>query len=196
FYIAYLMPDIFAPTLLLSAGVLAAFGRDLRGWEIALATFIALSSIVMHPSHLLIAIGLLPVAVAIGLISGLRRWWIGPLALALAAGIGLAERVAIPMAASKISDGAEVVYLPILTARIIVDGPGWDYLEAHCPDADIPTCALYESLSRPGDPMRMTATHIVFETSPELGSYRLLDKETQRRIGQSQTGFFRDVLLY
>ena len=193
FYVAYVMPDIFAPTLILAAATLTVFGRGMYGWEIALAALIMIAAILMHPSHLLIAIGLVPVALVLGLVTGLRRWWVGPLVLALAAGVGVAERILVPVAATKIAK-VEVIYYPILTARAIVDGPGWDYLVRRCPDEAIPTCALYAELSRPGDPYRMTESHIAFETSEQLGSYQLLDPETRRRIGQSQTAFFLDVV--
>ena len=88
----------------------------------------------------------------------------------------------------------EVTYTPHVTARLIVDGPGLAYLDDKCPDPEIATCALHEALSWSDDPYRMTVSHIIFETSKELGSLRLLDPEQQRRIAAEQRGFFLSVL--
>ena len=88
-----------------------------------------------------------------------------------------------------------MTYFPFLTARVIADGPGLDYLDRHCPDAAIPACALHAALALSDNPMRLTASHIVFETSPELGSFRRMSRDDQRRVVEDEMNFARAVVL-
>lgn len=193
FYVAYLMPDIFAPVLLASAASLTAQAHRMRRWEVLASVALLMAAVLAHISHMMILALILPVSAVVAALTARPRWWLGPLAIALAVGAGFAERGAF-RSAVETKTGSEVVYRPFITARLIADGPGWRYLEARCPDASIPACALHAALSRSDDPMRLTPSHILFETSAELGSYRLLPPEAQKRVAQSQTGFFFDVL--
>jgi hypothetical protein len=89
---------------------------------------------------------------------------------------------------------SEVVIKPYITARLIEDGPGLKYLDSYCPDKHIATCKLHEALQWSDDPYRITATHIVFETSPRLGSFRLMAPEDQKAVAGDQIGYFFAVL--
>jgi hypothetical protein len=103
-----------------------------------------------------------------------------------------AERLAFSFAAKEKLD-AQVVYYPFLTARLIEDEVGYRYLNENCPNEDIPTCALHEALSWSSDPYRLTASHIIFENSKELGSFRLMDSHDQQRVANNQVRFAIDV---
>ncbi|MGR3762445.1 hypothetical protein ACUXV3_20270 (plasmid) [Roseobacteraceae bacterium NS-SX3] len=197
FYIAYLMPDIFAPLLLMMIALLVAFGPALPRADLLLASGLALLAVLAHPSHMAIAGLMLPFVLLAALLprgagQGKRRW----LALAVLAAVvaaAVAERRAFAVAAKSVA-GKEVTYTPHITARLIVDGPGLTYLEEACPDPAIATCALYEALSWSDDPYRLTASHIIFSRDPRLGSFRLMEPEAQRRVALAQRGFFFDVL--
>lgn len=201
FYVAFLMPDILAPALLLAAATLAAFAPRMRGWELALAFGLGALAVTVHLSHLAIGVLLVPLVTLVALLAGGPRRWLGPLLMLAIVGTGVAEQAALRLAARAVEDG-EVVYRPFLTARLIQDGPGLAYLGAECPDrapgsaraAEEPACALLGFLAEPGDPERLKATNIVFDTSPEKGSYRLLDLQAQRDIAVDQFDFFLDVL--
>ena len=193
FYVGFLMPDIFAPVLLLVAATLAAFaGRMTRG-ELVLAFVLGTAATIFHNSHLLIAALLVPVVLVAALLIGGPRRWLAPAMLAVIALIGFGQLQALKLGIHKV-EKAEPVYLPFLTARLVQDGPGVSYLAAHCPDASIRTCPLYTALSRSDDPARLTATHVLFERSPRLGSFRLLPEAEQRAVAQAQVGFFLAVL--
>jgi len=193
FYTAYAMPDIFAPILLLVIATLTIFARQMRLFEILLAQALGLLAVVTHPSHLLITFLMIPLSIlGAVLISGRRAWTAALLVILLALG-GLAER-ALFATAVKTVKSSEVVYQPFLTARSIEDGPGLRVLEDNCPNDEIATCALYDALQRSSDPWRLTASHIMFERSENLGSYRLLPAEIQRDIAQEQISFFFRVL--
>ena len=193
FFIAYLMPDTFAPVLLLVIATLTVFGRQMRPWEILLAVALGSLAIVSHLSHLAIGALMVPASALIAVILSRRRWWLPPALVLVIVGIGFAEQSVLRSAAKAMSD-SEVVIKPYITARLIQDGPGMTYLETHCPNDDIPSCKLYAALQWSDDPYRITATHIVFETSARLGSFRLMTPEDQKAVADDQIGFFFDVL--
>lgn len=193
FFIAYLMPDTFAPVLLLTVATLTVFARHMRPWEILIAVALGSTAIVSHLSHLAIGVLMVPASALVSVILSRRRWWLPPALVLVIVGIGFAEQSALRSAAKAMSD-SEVVIKPYITARLIQDGPGMTYLETHCPDDDIPTCKLHAALQWSDDPYRITATHIVFETSARLGSFRLMTPEDQKAVADDQIGFFFDVL--
>ena len=188
------MPDIFAPVLLLVIAALTAFGRVMRGWELFLMSGLAVFSVISHPSHLAIGGLMLPLVflAAIGVKTQAR--WRAAILLLVVLSIAVAERKAFQIAVET-KTKKEVVYTPHITARLIVDGPGMDYLNDVCPDANIPTCALHEALYWSDDPYRMTVSHIIFERSPELGSFRLMSTEDQKSVARSQREFAKAVFL-
>ena len=193
FYVAFLMPDIFAPILLLMIATLAVFAREMSWAERLFAVGLGVIAAVTHPSHVLIAAVLIPVSGLASLMIARARWWMAPLLVTLIVLGGLAERLAFTTVVKTVRD-AEVVYQPFLTVRVIADGPGYGFLAERCPDDDISTCALYEALQRSDDPYRLTASHIMFETSDELGSYRLLPDDARKQIADDQVTFFLSVL--
>ncbi|MFQ5621763.1 MAG: hypothetical protein ACE5FS_00050 [Paracoccaceae bacterium] len=191
FYTAFLMPDIFAPIQLLMLAALMTLLPGMRWWETALAFILASTSVVMHPSHLLIALVLVPVAPLAAFLSGSRRVVLSSALVAAVALIGVTERFAFVVATETVTD-SEVVYRPFITARLIVDGPGLEYLDDVCPQAGLATCELRKLLVRP---RQITASHIIFAQSEELGSLRLLPEETQERITEEQVILLRGVLM-
>lgn len=194
FYIAYMMPDIFAPILLIAIATLAAFGRAMSVWELLLMTGLALLAVLVHPSHLAICGLMIPVLVLVALLQKTSGRWRAPALLTLVVLLAIAERSAFEFAAEKVAN-KKVTYTPHITARLIIDGPGMAYLEETCPNQDEPTCALYEALSWSDDPYRLTVSHIIFERSKELGSFRLMTPQDQQRVAVGQRDFFISVLL-
>ena len=113
--------------------------------------------------------------------------------VAFVATSGLVERVAFKVAVEKVAD-SEVFYSPYLTARLIADGPGYAFLEENCPDPTIQTCALYDALQLSNNPRRLTASHIAFESDPDIGSFKRMSEEDQQRVGADQFDFFVSVM--
>lgn len=192
FYVAYLMPDIFTPVLLLMIGLLAVFARQMRGWEIVLALALGSLAIVSHLSHLGIAALMVPVAVLASVLAGRRGWWLGPVLVLAILGVGYAQNKLFKVAAKELAH-SEVILSPILTARMLQDGPGMAYLNRHCPDPAIDTCLLHAELQKSDDPYRITASHILFETSERLGSLKRMPVEEQQKVARAQFRFFFDV---
>jgi len=194
FYVAYLMPDIFAGILILLAAVMIAVPSRLTVVETLFLLVVGVAAVLAHPSHLLLVGGLVFVALLVGLLARQPGWWRAVALLAAMAGGGVAERAAFTAVADKALD-AEVIYYPFLTARLIQDGVGYDQLNAVCPNDENPTCALHAALSLSDDPMRLTASHIIFETAPGLGSFRLLSAEDQQKVADAQVAFAVETLL-
>jgi hypothetical protein len=193
FYAAFLMPDIFTPALLLIAATLTGFAARMRRSELAACVLLGAVAVMVHTSHLAIAALLVPVVLVGSLLLGGPRRWLAPMLFAAIALIGFAQQEAVRYAVGRV-EKSETVYLPFLTARLVQDGPGRAYLNAHCPNAAIPTCALHAALSRSNDPWRLTATHIIFERSQRLGSFRLMSAGDQRDVAAGQIRFFFAVL--
>lgn len=192
FYVASLMPDILAPILLLMIALLCAFWPRLSRWERVAAALLTVFAIVCHPSHLLTAAILLPLGLFVSpLLKGRRLAVAAGLAIALL-GAGVLERVAFVTAVEKV-EAREVRMLPFLTARLVADGPGLDYLAAHCPDPALATCAMLEPLSRSAAPARLLSANILFSRDAETGSFRLLDEAEQTAIAAEQIAFARRV---
>lgn len=191
FYTAYLMPDIFTPILILIVATLAMFGSIMRGWEMVLAVLTGAVAVTAHPSNLLIGGLLLGGAAIVALAARTRRPWIGLVLITAILALGLAERTLFTATAKTVRQ-AEVIYLPFLTVRVIVDGPGFSYLAEKCPTPELSTCTLYEKLK--DAPERVHASKMLFSRSPEEGSFALLDTETQKRIAQEQGAFFANVV--
>lgn len=193
FYVAYVMPDIFTPVMLILVAAVVAAGHRMHVAEALGALALGTFSVVLHPSHLGIAVLMVPLVVlAAALRIGQGRWLAAGFAMCLAF-FAIAERKAFEVAVETVTH-KDVVYTPHITARLIVDGPGLAYLNDVCPAPDLATCALHEALTWSDDPYRLTASHIIFERSPRLGSFRLLPPEDQQAIALEQRQFFLRVL--
>lgn len=191
FYTIYLMPDLFTPVLILLTATLCLYGQSMRRWELAVAFLIGAAGVTAHPSNLLIGGLLLCGAALVALAVRTRRVWIGLVLTAAMLVVGLGERTLFTAAVETVRK-AEVVYLPFLTVRVIVDGPGLSYLADVCPEAGLATCALYDKVK--DAPERLHASKMMFSRAPEEGSFALLDQETQKRIAQEQGAFFANVV--
>lgn len=193
FFVAYLMPDTFAPVLILIIATLTVLGRSMTLWEVILALAVGSFAIVSHLSHLAIGLVMIPASTLVAVTLSRRRWWLPVAYVCLIVGVGFAEQSLLRTAAKAVAH-SEVVIKPYITARLIEDGPGLKYLDKYCPDDHIPTCKLHAALQWSDDPYRITATHIVFETSPQLGSFRLMTPVDQKAVADGQIGFFFAVL--
>ena len=193
FYVASLMPDLLAGLLILVAAILMGFGGKLRAWELLALFCVGALATVTHLSHLALAGMASVLAIMFVPLQLPGKRWVAPAMLISFVLLGIAEQASLRVAAT-VTQNSEVVYKPFLTARLIQDGPGMAYLDENCPNDTISTCALAEALKLSDDPWRLTATHIVFEKSARLGSFRLMNADDQRRVAQDQFRFFFAVL--
>lgn len=146
-----------------------------------------------HLSHFPVAGLVFLAAVPLAFLTRRRRWWLGPAVIVLILATAWAQQAAFRLAAQKVAH-SEVVIRPFLTARLIQDGPGYAYLQAHCPDAAIVTCRLWDALQISTDPYRLTASHIVFESSRQLGSFLLMNPDDKKAVADDQVHFLEEVV--
>lgn len=193
FYVAFLMPDILAPVLILMLALIGAWLPDLSRAERVAAAGLALIAILSHPSHLLIAALMLPAL--LWSLPGLRgrRRWVGAGLVVLLVGAGLGERAVFAALVARF-EAREVRVLPFLTARLIDDGPGRSHLAARCPDPGLATCALWQALALSDDPERFNAPQILFSRDPATASLRRLDEAGQTAVAREQLRFAVAVL--
>lgn len=194
FYVAYLMPDLLTPVMIIALSTLAVFGGRMRWCELLVAFLLGAFAINSHLSNVAIGTLIFLAAIPVALMMGRPRTWVGPLIIMLVLGSAYAQQAAFRVAARAMAN-AEVTIRPFLTARLIQDGPGYRWLEEHCPDANVPTCKLWTALQISSDPYRLTATHIVFEHSQRLGSFQLMSDEDKVVVAGAQVDFAKDVAL-
>lgn len=191
FYVAYLMPDIFAPILLVAMAALVGFAPVLGLWGATGFVILGIGAVVMHPSHLAISLVMLPFCVVTGFLVQTGHMLRTTLLLALIPMAGIAERQAFNFAVTTRTD-SEVVYLPFFTARLLSDGPGMVFLAANCPSDTWATCALFDVIDRPE---QLSPDRILFSTNPETASFALLPTDTRKAIADEQRALLRATIL-
>lgn len=194
FYVAFLMPDMLSPVLLMVAALLATYVPKMRTWELLVITALGCLAIMVSISHLATGLLLLPIVFLKAIAFPGPRRWLGPALMLVVAMAGISEQAALRLAAKQVED-AEVVYRPFLTARLIQDGPGMSYLTDQCPTAPEPTCALFDALSSSDNPARFASANIIFSRSPDTGSFQRMGARDQLEVTQQQFQFFFNVLL-
>lgn len=133
-FASYLMPDVHAGILILALGLLAFSGDRLRAGERLFLILLYMLSLTFHSSHLLLAVALVGVAVALSVD---RR----AVALRLAVPTGLA--ILLLVAVNLVAFGQASLTPPgppFLLARAWGDGPARTLLFERCPDAGWAIC--------------------------------------------------------
>lgn len=146
--VGWIMPDLFGPLLYLTVFVQVfapeTYGRNER---VAMAA-IAWWGIVSHATHLMLALGLLPLLVMVLLLQ--RSNWrdslrsVRPLAaiLIIAAAAQVALNIYLDQGVSLNGN-----HPPYLLARVIADGPGRWYLQKRCPTSPLASCVELKNTS-------------------------------------------------
>ncbi len=134
FTVALLMPDVFAPVVLLALLLLGLGGGGLTRGEAAWLGGIAALGIAAHPAHLPLALA------AIGMVLVTGRW-----RGAVRAALPLAAAVALVLATNAVGHGRAALSphgATFLLARLQADGPATEVIRAQCPAAGWYLCAF------------------------------------------------------
>src|SRR5262249_6616790 len=136
FFISFLMPDIFASFLILATIILVGFWSTLKLRDRVCITAIILYSVLVHTSHLLLLM-------CIGLLSTFV-WFIAQRKTAVSS---LIPKPAIVLSAiilcgfvgelafsyiTRLTIGADPTRPPFVMARLIDEGPGYQFLQKNC----------------------------------------------------------------
>lgn len=147
FTVALLMPDVFAPVVVVALALLgfarAQLSRGERTYLVALAAL----AIAAHLAHLPVAVALVAATLGADILWARRRTWpVVALPLVLAIGVLLATNAAGHGRASLSPHGAT-----FLLARLQSDGPASATLRARCPEAGWYLCAFVDRLPMDSD---------------------------------------------
>jgi hypothetical protein len=153
------MPDVFAGLMLLSAGMLLAYGKAMARGEKIFWLAVVLLACLYHKAHL--AILALTLAASL-LLPFVRREGLRDFLLLAAAGlIALLGHYAVDLAV-RAATGKAPISTPFLLARMVGDGTAERYLRETCPARPFATCAY---LSR----MPMTENDFLWSHAPDVG---------------------------
>jgi hypothetical protein len=138
FTVALLMPDVFAPAVVMALALLGFAHRALSRGESAWLVLLATVGIAAHLSHL-------PLALAMAAIALLAGRWRG----ALLAAMPLLPAVALLLATNAVGHGRAAVSpngATFMLARLQADGPAAAVIRARCPAAGWYLCAFADRL--------------------------------------------------
>jgi len=190
FYVAQIIPDVFAALTILACGNLLLFAR-LMSWRERLAWSLILAACaVVHTSHVLI-VAIMAVLAAC--------WWaarrrpantgaISPAGLPLV-GLALAAALAGLAVESRImtwATGQTPTRPPFVAARIIADGPGYRYLRDTCPASGWVLCRYLDSMPAKAD-------EFLWQTPAQGGVFAMADAGTKRAISGEEIPFILAV---
>lgn len=138
FTVAMLMPDVFAPVVVLALAMIGLTGPSLSRGERAWFAILAALGIAAHLAHVPLAL----VMVGVALLAG---QWRG----ALRATVPLAAAVALLLATNAVGHGRAALSphgATFLLARLQADGPATEVIRARCPAAGWYLCAFVDRL--------------------------------------------------
>jgi hypothetical protein len=181
YFAGFMMPDIFLPLGLLAFCQIAflwdGIARAERSFWIALLT----AAMLFHTLHLLI-IGSCFLALQL---TRRRLLWRDDrqpaVAILFAITATLSGQTGVSLMIAR-ATGAAPVGVPFVAARLIADGPGRDYLIAHCPQASFRLCNYRSRLRNDSDTL-------LWSYEPENGIFSAVPPRERRQIAAEQTAF-------
>ena len=191
FFISFLMPDVFASFLILAMIIFVGFLNVIGTRDKVIISGIILYSALAHTSHLLLLVFL-------GFLFGCA-WFFNRrkakladekfpqraiilFALILA---GLLSELGFAYAARH-TIGVEPIRPPFVMARLIADGPGYNFLLKNCATKPYAVCRFIERLPIPVDAFLWSA-------DPVRGVFGVADLPTRRALSSEQISFALDV---
>ncbi len=188
FYTSMLMPDIYAGlTILCLSLAIVAWPRLTNFERVALIlTSGAMAS--FHSTNLLLAASL-----GVGgapLFLSRRTAWRPLLIAAPVIAIALAASTVFKFAVSSSLD-ARPISPPFLSARLVADGPGTNYLKAECPDNESAW-----ALCRHRDRLPVESDALLWSKHAQTGVFQLLSDQDQRRMASEDKRFALAVLAH
>jgi putative flippase GtrA len=193
FFISFLMPDVFASFLILGLATLVGFWDSLKLRDQAILSSIILYSALTHTSHLLLLISIVSIFALVffltapkaALFGSLRNRLVVLLALSLA---GILGEFAFSYAVRH-TISADPIRPPFVMARIIADGPGYQFLKNNCAANTYTVCKYIDRLP-------VSSDVFLWSTSPTEGVFNVADLPTRIALSSEQTSFVIDVFRF
>ena len=191
FFISLLMPDVFASFLILATIILAGFWDALKPRDRIIVSAIILYSALTHTSHLLLLIFLGAVFACTCYITErntktFRSFSKRATVLTAIILIGFLGELAFLFGAHY-TVGADPVRPPFVMARVIADGPGYQFLQKHCATKHYVVCNYIDRLPTP-------SLTFLWSTDPKTGVFSVADLTTRAALSAEQNSFVFDVV--
>jgi hypothetical protein len=184
YFASYLLPDVFGGLGLLAMGHLLFFWQQQsRASRLFWFALLALATL-FHTANILL-VTLLALAGAAGLAFRLPASKPGLAAIASTIVIGVMGQFAFSWGVEH-ATGAAPVRPPFLAARIIDDGPGYDYLREHCPKVRFIFCRSVDFRTR-------ESATLLWSDDPHQGIFQALTPAGQRLSADQQNAFLLAV---
>lgn len=181
FFVAFGMPDLFAPLAILAVANLALFWRDDRWTARLFWAALLTGGMLFHSATLLITIALLALLALWKLV--LRRApriVLAPVAVAIV--LAMAGEMAFGLGVGAIT-GNKPIRPPFLSARLIEDGPGARYLRTHCaPGSDLLLCRFKDRPVQPSD-------RFLWSKDAGTGGFMTLNRADKTVMSKQDAGF-------
>jgi hypothetical protein len=185
YFAGYLIPDIFTALAILGAAHLFVLRNSISKGEAVYWFAIVCGAELFHNSNTAIVLAMtLAYTGALFVLKRVFDWraaLTGFAALLIALGGNAAFSYAVERAT-----GEGPVGPPFVAARLIADGPGYDYLKATCPSNGFYLCNFM-------DVSRDSNTFLWAERRPE-GAFKALNPWQQRLVAKEQSGFVLAVI--
>jgi hypothetical protein len=187
FYVAMLMPDIFAGLLILVLATLFGCWHRLAAWQAAVLVGAACVMVTFHTTILLLAL-----VVGLGgivALRGARARLLGACALLAIVAAGAGSSIAFSLAIERALHQPPISP-PFLSARTTATGPGLAYLHKTCArdPARWELCAHLPNLPQ-------TADVFLWSFSPSQGVFQIADARGQRQMARQDKALFVKVML-
>jgi putative flippase GtrA len=191
FFAGFAMPDVFVGYVALAVVMLLLFWERLHWAERALLAALVGYSVVIHGSHLLLAVGLLVVGAGTAwlLKADRRRLAMAVLTVVAAVGVGLALSTLF-FKIVEFDTGDKPGRPPFLAARLLADGPGRDYLRHACAHATPYVLCRYKNL-----PLT-DSDKMLWSDNVKLGIFNVSDYTTRRGLETEELRFVAGTLAY
>lgn len=191
FFVCLLMPDIFSGLAIAAAAmVLCGWERETRAGRIGLVALLAFAALV-HSSNILLLGGLGALAALLRLRSVTRSNALPMLASSLVvlatALVGVGGDALFAGVVTHVT-GTPPIRPPFLTARMIDDGPGTQYLRSHCARSTLLLCRFTARLPSPSD-------SFLWEKTTTNGVFMTLPPDEQRTLAAEQGRFVAAAAL-
>lgn len=180
YFVSYLLPDVFGGLGLLALGHLLLLWDENRPaarlfWFLLLA-----AALLFHASNVLL-ISALSLIVALGMLFRVPASKRGLGAVAVTLIIALLGQLVFAWGV-KHATGAPPIRPPFLAARLIADGPGYDYLREHCPQVRLIYCRTVGMSVR-------DSSALLWSENPRDGIFQALPPHEQRLATSQQNAF-------
>jgi hypothetical protein len=148
FFTSYLMPDLFAGIAIIACGLLIGVSEYRTPSEYGLLLLLLTAAMLCHDSCLIISLVMLALAAVDAALRRSFRNWRGIVVILLAVAFSMVGQSVVVYGIERVTHEAPL-RLPFLSARLVADGPGTNFLRATCPDSRFVLCEYVSEFPLP-----------------------------------------------